>query len=138
MVNKKWFKNRCKKTVMVGKNGELHLHRWKNTRECEGGCGRVRWHDTVEEAIYCNKLKALKDGGYIQDYFSQVPYQLKDSIGKNCGYMRVDFEVIELDGSTTVHEYKGLRSHEWELKKALFSFNYPSVKYEVKTAKDLF
>lgn len=112
----------------------------KNRKECLGGCrlsGLPRWHDSGEEAFYCNKLRLLKKAGEIQEYESQVSFDLRDAAGKWIGRHRVDFVVTEKDGIKTVHEYKGYESEDWKLRRALFSWNYPDLPYQVKKERDL-
>ena len=101
---------------------------------CRGGCsaGKPRWHDSIEEAKYCDKLALLLKAGEIRSYKPQVVYHLQDRQGKPCGYMRVDFEVVRADGRTCIHEYKGKlfgTLMEYRTKKALFSFCYPKIEH---------
>ena len=112
----------------------------KNRQQCKGGCGFPRWHDSGEEADYCNKLMLLKKCGEIRDYSTQVKYPLKDAHGKSCGWMMVDFEVIRADGAKEIHEYKGSlfgRLPEFRIKKALFTWNYVNVNYIVVNKKTI-
>lgn len=107
----------------------------KCRQECKGGClgfDRRRWHDSIEEARYCDQLALFQKAGEIQSYRSQVVYPLKDRNGGPCGHMRVDFEVIRADGRKQIHEYKGklfATLMEYKTKKALFTWNYPEIEH---------
>lgn len=106
----------------------------RNRRECSGGCkaGSPRYHDSMEEARYCDQLALLVKQGELRSYKSQVTYYLKDAHGAACGWMRVDFEVIRADGKKQIHEYKGklfATLPEYRIKKALFSWNYPELEH---------
>jgi hypothetical protein len=107
----------------------------KTRRDCYGGCkedGKPRSHDSIEEAEYCCNLERLKKAGEILSYRGQVVYHLKDRVGKPCGFMRVDFEVIRADGTMELHEYKGklfATLMEYRTKRALFSWCHPEITY---------
>lgn len=103
-------------------------------QECLGGCSErgSRWHDSIEEAGYCDQLMFLKKGGEIRSYRPQVVYYLSDREGRACGYMKVDFEVVRADGKKEIHEYKGKlfgTLMEYRTKKALFSWCYPKIQH---------
>ena len=107
----------------------------KTRRDCLGGCkedGTPRSHDSIEEGIYCDQLYAMRKAGEIRSYKGQVVYHLKDRMGKPCGFMRVDFEVIRADGTKQIQEYKGKyfgNLMEFKTKRALFSWVYPKIEY---------
>ena len=101
---------------------------------CHGGCseGRQRWHDSIEEARYCDKLAILVKAGEVRSYKPQVTYHLHDRSGRPCGHMRVDFEVVRADGRVCIHEYKGSlfgTLMEYKTKKALFTWCYPETEH---------
>lgn len=101
---------------------------------CAGGCqnGEPRLHDSIEESKYCDFLYALMRAGEIKGYRSQAQYDLVDCFGNCCGYMRVDFEIINTDGTKEIHEYKSKFFGDlmgYKQKKALFSWVYPDIKY---------
>jgi len=102
-------------------------------RACSGGCNPdhfSRWHDSIEEANYCDQLNLLKKCGDIQDYVGQKIYYLADRNGKACGWMKVDFVVTDANGKIAIHEYKGSlfgRLPEYRVKKALFTWCYPDI-----------
>lgn len=105
-----------------------------NKQQCKGGCSdrRPRWHHSIEESAYCNKLLLLKKAGEIRSYKTQVRYDLHDRLGTRCGWMIVDFVVVHADGKIKIHEYKGKffgTLMEYKTKKALFSFCYPKLEY---------
>lgn len=104
----------------------------KNRQLCSGGCRPQgpRWHDSVEEAMYCDRLLGYQKVGEIRSYRSQVTYYLYDKDHNACGWMRVDFEIIKADGTKVIHEYKGklfATLPEYKTKKALFTWNYPDI-----------
>lgn len=107
----------------------------KTRQECHGGCkddGSRRWHDSIEEADYCNTLGLLKKAGEVRSYRSQVTYPLFSIDKTLCGSMRVDFEVIRADGRLVIHEYKGklfATLMEYRTKKALFTHCYPTIEH---------
>jgi len=104
-------------------------------------CELNHHHDSREEAEYCLKLQLLKRAGEIQDFRSQVVYSLDltDEFGKkhHIANHRVDFEVTNKEGKTEIHEYKGVETFEWRMKRRLFEFIYPHIPYKVMREKDL-
>jgi len=110
---------------------------FKRRKECLGGCGFIRKHDSAGEADYCNTLKLLQRAGTIQSYAAQKIYWLRDRLGARHGYLRPDFIVTLNDGSVEIREFKDrLLTKEWELKSALFTFCYPEIEYKVVYPKD--
>lgn len=107
----------------------------KTRRDCSGGCkedGTPRSHDSIEESHYCDSLRLLVKAGELRSYKGQVVYHLQDRMGKPCGFMRVDFEVVRADGRIEIHEYKGKlfgTLMEYKTKKALFSWCYPAIEH---------
>lgn len=148
MTPKPWTRKRKKsilKDPVTGQEYTLAEPRYghKNRKECKGGCrlsGMPRFHDSVEEAFYCNKLMILKRIGEIKDYEPQVTMGLRDFYGDHVGSVRVDFVVTLPDGKQEVHEYKGSlfeSLREFRLSRALFTWNHPEIEYKTVTKKDL-
>lgn len=109
--------------------------RIKNYHSCY--CNEGHWHQSRGEAAYCNQLYLLKKAGEIINVEQQIQYSL-DVNGKHITNIRPDFRVTLNDGSETIHEYKGMETQIWQIKKKLFEALYPEIPYIVKTRKDLF
>lgn len=113
--------------------------------ECAGGCGRAKSsgptkHHSGEEARYCDQLRLLVKAGEIKSYRGQVRYDIRDALGKPCGYLLVDFEVTKKDGTIEIHEYKGsgfMSAPEFHHKRALFTWCYPHIVYHTVGRRDL-
>ena len=116
--------------------------RFKKTRkDCLGGCrgGMARFHDSIEEANYCDYLKFLQKAGEIESYEGQKTFTLHDPQGNRAGAHRVDFVIIR-NGKTEVHEYKGslfAKLPEYKTKRALFRHCYPDIEYTTVTKNDI-
>jgi len=93
-------------------------------------CGQGHLHDSRGEAAYCDQLDMLKKAGEIKDYTTQKSFELKVNGVTICQHIP-DFFVIENDGRETVHEYKGLATAVWRLKKKLFEAVFPEIQYYV-------
>lgn len=113
--------------------------------ECAGGCGPSKLggskgHHSAEEARYCDTLRLLVKSGEYRSYRGQVRYDIRDALGKSCGYLLVDFEVMRADGTIEIHEYKGsgfMNSPEFRHKRALFTWNYPHIEYHTVGRKQI-
>lgn len=141
-----WAKKRRKKSIIMDhKTGEKYTlseprYGRKQKKECLGGCrlsGIPRFHDSSEEALYCNKLRILLKCGEIKGFEAQKKYDLYWLDGTPCGYHLVDFVVYTNDGKIEIHEYKGLLDRESRLRAALFSHCYPEYTYLIKRKSDL-
>jgi len=88
-------------------------------------------HDSKGEAGYCNDLALQVLSGDIMKYESQKRFELHDKNGKTISRHFVDFLVHHFDGKTEVHEYKGVATELWKLKKAIFEGEYPDIPYIV-------
>lgn len=113
----------------------------KQRKECKGGCrdGVTRFHDSVEEARYCNQLLILQKAGEFDWYESQKTFPLRDPDGNSAGAHRVDF-VIWRGEEREVHEYKGKlfgTLPEYRTKKALFKWCYPEIPYTTVSKRDV-
>lgn len=76
----------------------------------------------------------------IRSYRGQVRYDIRDRMGKSCGYLLVDFEVTRADGRIEIHEYKGsgfMNSPEFRHKRALFTWCYPHIDYHTVGRKQI-
>src|SRR3990167_10192305 len=94
-----WARRRSKKSIIKDfKTGEEYVlssprYGHKRRKDCLGGChlsGIPRWHDSGEEAQYCNKLRILQKVGEIKSYQAQVTFQLWFLDGTSAGAHRVD------------------------------------------------
>lgn len=143
----KRFKHQKKSIIRDSKTGEEYVLKSarypKRRRECLGGCqpGRgPRFHDSGEEAAYCEKLTILVRVHEIREYQTQKRFDLQDAHGNPCGWMVVDFVVTRPDGSWYCAEYKGKLFEtlsDFRLKRALFSYCHPGIEYKTVTKKDL-
>lgn len=91
-------------------------------------------HDSKGEAGYCNRLLAMRHSGEIHDYFIQQPFILAPGI-KHV----VDFVVVgkqPLGVEISVHEFKGVETQVWRIKRKLFKEKYPHWKYIVIKKED--
>jgi hypothetical protein len=99
--------------------------------------------DSGAEGDYYGQLKLEKRCGLIKDYERQVSFDLyawgplcvqAPKSHKVCRHI-VDFLVTLPDGSREVSEVKGYRDGAayalWDLKRKLFEFNYPEIRYKV-------
>ena len=93
-------------------------------------CNQDHLHDSIGEADYCNELEYLRRAKEIKSYKTQVTYDLTVN-GKTICQHRPDFIVTEMDGTIAVHEYKGVATAVWQLKKKLFEAVYPDIPYYV-------
>lgn len=74
------------------------------------------------EARYAEKLRAMKQAGVIEGWLEQVPIKLADGVT-----YRVDFMVIERDGSVRFVEVKGHETEGWKIKSALIKAQRPEI-----------
>lgn len=95
-------------------------------------CHTGHHHDSVFEAEYCDQLALEVRGHLIKGYVSQVPYELKVNGVKICTHV-VDFEVMDENGDTEIHEVKGFATEVWQLKYKLFKAIYPDIPYKIIT-----
>lgn len=72
------------------------------------------------EAAYCAKLDALKSGGVVSYYLTQVPIRLPGGVT-----YRVDFLVFYSDGRVEYVDVKGMRTPVYKLKKKMVEELYP-------------
>ena len=93
-------------------------------------CVQGHIHDSRGEAKYCTELFYQQKAGEIQSYEIQRKYPLVLD-RKSMGYMRVDFEVINKEGKTEIHEYKGMATSIWRLKVKIFKVCYPDIEYKI-------
>lgn len=93
-------------------------------------CNQGHMHDSIGEADYCNELEFLRRAKEIKSFESQVTFILEVNGKKICEH-RPDFVVTELDGTKAVHEYKGVATAVWRLKKKLFEATHPDIPYYV-------
>ena len=99
-------------------------------------CWIGHYHQSIDEARYCDKLTLLKKGKHIKSIDYQKDYPLKVNDKHICN-IRVDFVVTWKDGLVEVHEYKGFETEVWRLKHKLFLACYPKFPYVIKKRKDL-
>lgn len=97
-------------------------------RSCRCQSGHI--HDSRGEAGYCDSLLLLQKDGTIKEYSTQVTFDLRVK-GKLITRHRVDFLVIPRPGVMEVHEYKGVKTEVWLIKRNLFEACYPKIPYHV-------
>lgn len=141
-MNKSFFRKK-QRTIIIGQDGEETVLTGRAAKtECDGGCrlsGFPRFHYSKEAALYCNKLRALRKAGEFESYSAEVSFQLRDRAGVWIASHKVDFLLENMkDGrAQVVREYKGVRFKDFELRRGLFTWNYPEIDYEVVTWRDL-
>ena len=94
-------------------------------------CNANHMHQSKGEAGYCNDLALQVKAGVIEKYESQKKFELHDLKGKRISNHFVDFLVHHFDGKKEIHEYKGVATEIWKLKKALTEAEYPEYPYIV-------
>ncbi len=99
-------------------------------------CWTGHQHDSGYESQYCNKLSLLKKAGEIK-FYEAAPRYILTAHGKTIGHHKPDFIVTNNDDSQEVHEFKGVATDAWRLRKKLFEANYPNIPYLVKYRGDL-
>lgn len=99
-----------------------------NNTTCKCHSGHI--HDSRGEAAYCDNLTLLIKAGEIQSFEIQKTYDLIVNGKKICGH-RVDFVVVDKDGNTAIHEFKGFATEVWRIKHKLFEAIYPNLPYIV-------
>lgn len=89
-------------------------------------------HDSRMEADYCNWLLARQQAGEIKAFCVWSPISLEWD-GKHWKDWKVDFQVIENDGSISYHECKGFNRSDdnFKLKLSLAMTQYPDTKFYV-------
>lgn len=87
-------------------------------------------YDSKAEAAYAAELDLRKRTKLIRDWQRQIPFELIVG-GKRICRHRVDFRVIEMDGSYTYIEVKGHPTEAWKLRKALLLALNPDIRYQV-------
>jgi hypothetical protein len=99
-------------------------------------CKSEHKHQSKGESQYCDKLRIMKKGKLISDYITQVKYPIYVCNVLICNHI-VDFVIINIDKSKEVHEFKGVKTGVYKLKKKLFNVVYPTLPYIEITKKDL-
>ncbi len=115
-------------------------------------------HQSKAEANYCNRLLAMKQAGEIYDFKSQIPFELRVGGQLVCEHI-VDFKVWKKCcnnpqerspydfhcvncgrpvGGFEVHEVKGFRTKDWEIKRKLFRALYPDIPYIIIDKRNRF
>ena len=92
-------------------------------------CNQGHIHDSRGEAGYCNQLEILRKTGEINRYDIQQLYPLTVN-GKTVCHHRIDFLVYTKNGPE-IHEFKGIATPLWNLKRKLFEAIYPDIPYYV-------
>lgn len=143
-MNRRWpFARKRKRIILIDAEGN-HLEVGKQARqtahersECAGGCGKRRTHGSRQEAAYCNQLALLVKAGEIQSYQAHVRFYLTDPHKTYTGkHWTPDFLVVNKNGETVVHEFKGYATEEYRLRRMLFVWCH-GIKVLEKTERDL-
>ena len=90
--------------------------------------------DSKKEADYYCQLKMRRCAGDINDFDLQVTFELQPSFkyqGKTIRAIKyiADFVVQHKDGSEEVIDVKGMRTETYKVKKKLFQFKHPNMKF---------
>lgn len=93
-------------------------------------------HQSAGEAKYCNQLALMVKGKIIKSYETQVNFDLKVNGYLICKH-KVDFVVETLNNKAEIHEFKGTRTPDWEIKYKLIRALYPGIPYKIIEYKDL-
>lgn len=83
---------------------------------------RTGHYDSKAEARYAEGLRLQKLAGTIADWLEQVPVRLSDGIT-----YRIDFAIIERDGSVRFVEVKGFETPQWKIKLTLLRNERPEI-----------
>lgn len=105
--------------------GKLRIPKYRNRKiEIDG----IKF-DSQKEAARWYALKLLEKKGIISELKRQVRYELipKSNTERACFYV-ADFVYIQ-DGSTVVEDSKGYRTKEYIVKRKLFKWKYPGIKF---------
>lgn len=91
--------------------------------------------DSKKEADYYCELCMRRCAGEVVDFDLQVPFELQPSFkwqGKTIRAIKyvADFVVQNRDGSEEVIDVKGVRTETYKVKKKLFQYKYPNVKFK--------
>ena len=99
-------------------------------------CSLGHYHPSKGESMYCQKLQLLVKAKEIEsfEYEKRYPLVVKD---KTIGNHKPDFTVTNNDGTETIHEFKGVMTADWKLRKALCEVLYPDIEYKVVGQGDL-
>ena len=90
--------------------------------------------DSKKEADKYCELKLLKRAGEVKEFVLQPVFELQPKFtvaGKTLRAIKyvADFRVTWADGSVEVIDTKGYKTKEYCIKKKLFLFRYPDVKF---------
>ena len=94
-------------------------------------CLNEHMHDSKGEAAYCDGLYFQVKSGDLMEYEVQKRFDLHGINGKKVAAHYVDFLLTDFNNKQEVHEYKGVQTQLWKLKKALFEHEYPNIPYIV-------
>jgi len=109
-----------------------HFKKYKKYRNKTCHCRQGHLHDSIKEANYCNELELMKKAGEIEEYKSQVKFDLRVNDQKVCA-MIVDFLVTTAAGDKEVHEVKSkiTMTSTWNVKRKLFEALHEDINYVV-------
>lgn len=99
-------------------------------------CQSGHTHPSNGEAHYCDVLRLKKKAGEIKDYEIQINHSLFVN-GKKITVMRIDFKIINSDDSFEYHEYKGVFTKDFLIRKKLFEAINPNIIYKIITKEFL-
>lgn len=90
--------------------------------------------DSKKEANYYCELRMRRFAGEIKGFDLQVPFELQPSFkyqGKTIRAIKyiADFVIKHKDGSEEVVDVKGMRTETYKVKKKLFQFKHPDMKF---------
>jgi len=91
-------------------------------------------YDSKREAEYAQELDLLKRAGEIKDWIPQYKIDL-EVYGQKLWTYKVDFKIINNDGSIELHEVKGKENrdwkHTWKLLGVIYNKKYPKITLKV-------
>jgi hypothetical protein len=109
----------------------LWFERKNKYKAKRSGCQQNHIHDSAGEAEYCNQLELMRRAGEIKSYETQVYFNLHGVGGSPVARHKVDFLVKTKINTQEVHEFKGVETPEWKIKRKLFEAEYHGIKYVV-------
>ena len=93
-------------------------------------CAQGHLHQSIGESGYCDTLHLMLRAKEIKSVKQQPKYPLDVNGHHICNHI-VDFEVVNKQGVTEVHEFKGFATKLWDMKHKLFKAIYPKIPYIV-------
>lgn len=144
-IERKWTKDQRRPYILITDDGErIDLRKVGKERGGSLSARRAssskyrnvlteyngKWYHSQAEAEYAARLDQLIRAGEVKEWGRQAPFDLVVN-GIKIGRYWADFLVRLSDGSTEVHEVKGVMTEVARMKLALFEALYPEIKLVV-------